>query len=227
MTAMIKIQSTAADQFEFGACYAAARGQRKGGIVVIQEIFGLDQYVRDDVERWAKAGYEVIAPSMFDRTHPGLEVPHDQQGMAVGMAARQANSLDIALADLTACVNLLKVNGPVFVVGYCYGGSMAWQMAGRIEGIAAVSSYYGGLLATTADLTPKCPVICHFGRKDANIPADELKAILQSAQPQVPVFIYEKSGHGFNNDGRPDSNTDDAALARQRTIALFEANGAV
>jgi hypothetical protein len=105
----------------------------------------------------------------------------------------------------------------VFVVGYCFGGAMTWQAAGRIEGIAASSSYYGGHTASMADLTPKCPIICHFGRKDAHIRADEIKATLQAAQPQIAVYIYEKSGHGFNNDGRPGSDPDDAALARKRT----------
>ena len=226
MAEMIKIKSTAADGFEFGAYHAEAQGKRKGGVVVIQEIFGIDQYVRADVERWAKAGFEAIAPAMYDRTHPGLDVGHDDAGLAVAMAARQGANVDTAVADLTACVNYLKGKGPVFVVGYCFGGAMTWQAAGRIEGIAAASSYYGGYIASMADLTPKCPTICHFGRKDAHIPADEIKATLQAAQPQVAVYIYEKSGHGFNNGGRPDSDPDDAALARKRTIELFEANGA-
>jgi carboxymethylenebutenolidase len=104
---------------------------------------------------------------------------------------------------------------------------MVWQAVGRLDGLSAGSSYYGGGVAGASDLTPKVPVICHFGRKDAHIPADEVKAKLASAQPQVPVYIYEASGHGFNNDGRPDSDPDDAALARQRTLALFEANGAL
>jgi carboxymethylenebutenolidase len=93
--------------------------------------------------------------------------------------------------------------------------------------LSAGSSYYGGGVAGAADLTPKCPVICHFGRKDGHIPADEVKATLAAAQPQVPVYIYEASGHGFNNDGRPDSDPGDAKLARERTLALFEANGAL
>ena len=226
MAEMIKITSTAADGFVFGAYHAGAEGGRKGGVVVIQEIFGIDEYVRADVERWARAGFEAIAPAMFDRTHPGLDVSHEGDGVAVASAARQGADIDTAVADIAACVNFLKARGPVFVVGYCFGGAMAWQAAGRIEGIAAASSYYGGRMASMAGLTPKCPVICHFGRKDAHIPADEIRAILNAAQPQVPVYIYEKSGHGFNNDGRPGSDPDDAALARQRTLALFEANGA-
>ena len=226
MAEMIKIRSTAADGFEFGAYHADAQGKRRGGIVVIQEIFGIDRYVRADVERWAAAGFEAIAPAMYDRTHPGLDVGHDDAGMAVARAARQDNSVDTGIADLAACVDYLKAKGPVFMVGYCYGGAMTWQAAGRIEGIAAASSYYGGFMVASAGLTPKCPTICHFGRKDAHIDAEEVRAALNAAQPQVPVYIYENSGHGFNNDGRPDSDPDDAALARKRTIELFEANGA-
>jgi carboxymethylenebutenolidase len=226
MSEMIKIGSTAEDGFEFGALHADAQGKRRGGIVVIQEIFGIDQYVRADVERWAQAGFEALAPSMYDRTHPGLDVGHDDEGMAKAFGAMREAKPEYALADIQACIDYLKPRGPVFIVGYCYGGAMVWQAAGRLEGLSAGSSYYGGGVAGAADLTPKIPVICHFGRKDGHIPADEVKAKLAEAQPQVPVYIYENSGHGFNNHGRPDSDADDAKLARERTIALFEANGA-
>jgi carboxymethylenebutenolidase len=226
MGEMIKIGSTAEDGFEFGALHADAQGKRRGGIVVIQEIFGIDQYVRADVERWAELGFEALAPSMYDRTHPGLDVGHDDEGMAKAFGAMREAKPEYALADIQACIDYLKPRGPVFIVGYCYGGAMVWQAAGRLEGLSAGSSYYGGGVAGAADLTPKIPVICHFGRKDGHIPADEVKAKLAEAQPQVPVYIYENSGHGFNNHGRPDSDADDAKLARERTIALFEANGA-
>jgi carboxymethylenebutenolidase len=226
MAEMIKIKSTAADGFEFGAYHAAPQGQRKGGIVIIQEIFGIDQYVRADVERWAALGFEAVAPSMYDRTHPGLDVGHDEAGMPIAFAAMGQAKPDVALADIAACIAYLAPRGPVFMTGYCYGGAMTWQAAGRLEGLAAASSYYGGGVAGAADLTPKCPIICHFGRKDGHIPADEVKAKINAAQPQVPVYIYENSGHGFNNDGRPDSDLDDAKLARKRTLELFEQNGA-
>jgi carboxymethylenebutenolidase len=227
MAEMIKLKSTAADGFEFAAYHAWPDGKRRGGVIVIQEIFGIDQYVRADVERWAGLGFEAIAPSMYDRVKPGLDVGHDEAGMAEAFAAvRQAKPED-ALADLAACIAFLKPKGPVFVVGYCYGGAMTWQAAGRLDGVSAASSYYGGGVAGAADLTPKCPTICHFGRKDGHIPADEVKAAITAAQPQVSVHIYENSGHGFNNDGRPDSDPDDAALARKRTLELFERNGAL
>jgi carboxymethylenebutenolidase len=227
MAEMIKLKSTAADGFEFAAYHAEPAGHRRGGVVVIQEIFGIDQYVRADVERWAALGFEAIAPSMYDRVAPGLEAAHDEAGMAQAFAAMRAAKPEDALADLAACIAVLKAKGPVFMVGYCYGGAMTWQSAGRLEGLSAASSYYGGGVAGAADLTPKCPIICHFGRKDGHIPADEVKATIEAAQPQVPVYIYENSGHGFNNDGRPDSDPDDAALARKRTLELFEAHGAL
>jgi carboxymethylenebutenolidase len=227
MGEMIRIKSTAEDGFEFGALHADAQGRRRGGVVVIQEIFGIDQYVRADVARWSELGFEVLAPSMYDRTHPGLDVGHDDEGMAKAFSAMREAKPEYALADIQACINHLKPRGPVFIVGYCYGGAMVWQAVGRLEGLSAGSSYYGGGVAGAADLTPKIPVICHFGRKDGHIPADEVKAKLAEVQPQVPVFIYENSGHGFNNDGRPDSDLADAKLARERTLALFEANGAV
>jgi carboxymethylenebutenolidase len=163
---------------------------------------------------------------MYDRGAPGLDVGHDDAGMAMAFAAMRAAKPEDALADLAACIAFLKPRGPVFMVGYCYGGAMTWQAAGRLEGLSAASSYYGGGVAGAADLTPKCPIICHFGRKDGHIPAGETKAKINAAQPSVPVYIYEHSGHGFNNDGRPDSDPGDAALARKRTLELFEQNGA-
>ena len=223
----IKIKSTSEDGFEFKAYHADAVGKRRGGVVVIQEIFGIDQYVKADVDRWAALGFEAIAPSMYDRITPDFHAEHDEAGIAAAFqTVRQAKPAD-ALADMQAAINALKDKGPVFIVGYCYGGAMVWQAVGRLDGLASGSSYYGGGVASAADLTPKVPVICHFGRKDANIPADDTKAKIQAAQPNVAVYIYENSGHGFNNDGRPDSDPDDAALARKRTLDLFEANGAL
>jgi carboxymethylenebutenolidase len=226
MAEMIKIKSTAEDGFEFGALHGQAHGRRRGGVIVIQEIFGLDQYVRADVERWSQLGFEVLAPSMYDRVEPGFVSGHDEAGLAAAFATVTKAKPEHALADIAACIAYLAPRGPVFIVGYCYGGTMVWQAAGRLDGLAAGSSYYGGGVAGAADLTPKIPVICHFGRKDGHIPADEVKAKIAAAQPGVPVYIYENSGHGFNNDGRPDSDAADAALARERTLALFAANGA-
>lgn len=225
MTDRIRLTSPH-DGFEFEALHAQPRGQRRGGVIVIQEIFGLDQYVQADVARWSALGFEVLAPSMFDRGQPGFTAEHDPEGLQAGVKLATGNGPDNAMSDIQACVDFLKQRGRVFIVGYCYGGTMVWLAASRVKGLAAGSSYYGGQVAGMAGLPLSCPVIVHLGRKDAHIPADEVAAKVTAAHPEVPVYIYEASGHGFNNDGRPDSDPDDAALARRRTLDLFEANGA-
>ena len=226
MAETIHIKSAAADGFAFSALHAPPQGERRGGVIVIQEIFGVDQYVQADVERWAALGFEVLAPSMYDRLEPGFVAEHDQDGMQAGIGLMQKTDPADALGDITACVQFLAPRGPVFIVGYCYGGAMVWRAAAQVEGLAAGSAYYGGGIAGMIDLELKTPVICHFGRKDGHIPADEISAKIKAAHPDVPVYVYENSGHGFNNDGRPDSDAQDAALARERTLSLFLANGA-
>ncbi|HWD68315.1 MAG TPA: dienelactone hydrolase family protein, partial [Caulobacteraceae bacterium] len=165
MGEMITIRSTAEDGFAFPAYHAAPTTARKGGVIVIQEIFGIDKHVRADVERWAKAGYDAIAPSLYDRRQWGFTAKHDPEGLQAGIGHARATPLEQALTDIAACREFLTGHGAqkVCVVGYCYGGAMTWQAAGRIDGIAAASSYYGGGVAGAADLTPKCPVLCHFG----------------------------------------------------------------
>lgn len=214
------------DGFRFEALHAEPERRRRGGVIVIQEIFGLDQYVHADVARWSGLGFEVLAPSMFDRGQKGFTAEHDPEGLQAGVKLATGNGPDNAMSDIQACVDALKDKGPVFIVGYCYGGTMVWLAASRVKGLSAGSSYYGGQVAGMASLPLSCPVIVHLGRTDAHIPADEVKARVTAAHPEVPVYIYEASGHGFNNDGRPDSNLEDAQLARKRTLELFEANGA-
>ena len=218
--------TAAHDGFTFTAAHAHPQGARKGGVIVIQEIFGLDRYVQADVARWVQRGFEVVAPSMFDRQEPGFVAEHDPEGFEAGVRYAKANGPDNAMGDIQACIDFLAPRGPVFVVGYCYGGTMAWLAAARCEGLSAAASYYGGQVAGMAKFALSCPVIVHLGRKDPHIPADEVKAAIAAAHPDVPVHIYEASGHGFNNDGRPDSDLADAELARERTLALFVANGA-
>ncbi len=225
MAQTIKVKSPL-DGFEFDALQANAEGRRRGGVVVIQEIFGLDKYVRDDVGRWAAMGFEAVAPSMFDRQKPGFVADHDPAGIEEGRRLAAANGMENPASDVQACVDYLKAKGPVFIVGYCYGGSIAWLAAAEVAGLAAASCYYGGRIQDMIDLKLKCPVICHFGRRDSHIPADAIKAAIEKAHPEVPVFIYENSGHGFNNAGREDADPADAELARRRTLELFEANGA-
>ncbi len=221
MGELISFESTADDAFAFAAYHAAPDGERKGGIVVIQEIFGLDEHVRRDVDRWAGLGFEAIAPSLYDRREPGFTAHHDPEGMAAGIGHARATPLDQALADIAACRDRLAAKGKVCVVGYCYGGSLAWLAACKLDGLAAASSYYGSLVQANAALHPKCPTIIHLGRLDHGIPADAVKADVQAANPGVPVYIYEDAGHGFNNEDPARYSQGSAELARRRTLDLF------
>ena len=220
MAEMITIKG--ADGFEFGAWHAPAAGPRKGGVIVIQEIFGIDRHVKADVERWAALGYEAVAPSLYDRREPGFIAEHSPEGMTAGITHARATPLDQALGDIAACRGLLKPHGKVCVVGYCYGGSLAWLAAGKVEGLAAASSYYGSLVQANAELAPLCPAIIHLAREDG-IPADEVKAAIGAHHPDVRVYIYEGAGHGFNNESPERYNAEAAALSRARTRELFEA----
>ena len=216
------------DDAAFGAFHVQpvleGGARRRGGVIVLQEIFGVDSHIRHDCERWAKLGFEVLAPSLFDRCEPGFVAEHTPEGLQQGFKYLQATRLDDALADIETCLDYLAPRGPVFVVGYCYGGSLAYIAATRLEDLAAASSYYGSMTPKHATEKPLCPAICHFGAQDQHIPLDGVHAFAER-RPDVDVHIYE-AGHGFNNDGAPSHNLAAAKLARARTMKLFEANGA-
>ena len=213
---------SAADGYELSAYHEAPFTPRKGGVIVLQEIFGIDKYVRADVERWAKAGYEAIAPSLYDRRERHFTAAHAPEGLAAGVAHARATPLEQALTDIAACRDFLAARGKVFVVGYCYGGSLTWLSAAKVEGIAAAASYYGSLVQANAALRPLCPTIIHLGHTDPGIPADEVEKAVREHNPDVPVYIYEGAGHGFNNDSPERYNEEAADLARARTRELFE-----
>ena len=218
----ISITSVAADKFAFPAYHAAPSGERKGGVIVIQEIFGIDEHVKRDVDRWASLGYEAVAPALYERREPGFTAHHDEAGIKAGIAHAMGTPRDQVLADIAACRDYLKDKGKVCIVGYCYGGSYAWIAAGEVGGLAAASSYYGSMVQANANLKPMCPTIVHLGRLDAGIPADAVKAAVVAANPTVPVYIYEDAGHGFNNEDPERLVAESAELARKRTLELFE-----
>ncbi len=213
------------DGFAFTALHAPAEGARKGGVVLLQEIFGLDRYMQADVERWSRLGFEVLAPSLFDRAEPGFVADHDEEGVRAGQRYAQAVGLDNAKYDTETCIDQLTTRGPAFVVGYCYGGSIAWLAACKIDTLAAVSCYYGGLIAKHANAKLSCPALVNYGADDAHIPAADAQ-IVQHAHPDIGVFRYEGAGHDFNNEGAPSYNAAASELARTRTLELFAANGA-
>ena len=209
------------DGFEFAAWRQAPPDARRGGLIVIQEIFGVTDHIRETAASYAEEGYEVIAPSLYDRRAPGFEAAYTSEDVGRARELSEATPWDEAAADLAACVAAL--DPPVFAVGYCWGGAAAWMAACRVEGIAAASCYYGRRIPEFAGETPKCPVIAHFGRRDASIPEAVVTAIAE-AHTDIPVFIYD-AGHGFNSDRRADYDPDCARLAKLRTLQLFARAG--
>lgn len=221
-------QLRAADGFAFGV-YEAAPADPKGAVVVIQEIFGVNAHIREVADGYAADGYAALAPALFDRVQRGVELGYDADGMGRGRdLAFNGLAQDDALRDLQATVEEASKFGPVGVVGYCYGGLMTWLAACELEGIACASAYYGGGIAGTLEREPgearlpKCPMVMHFGALDAHIPLSDVERV-KAALPDVPVHVYD-ADHGFNCDHRGSYNAESAALARQRTLALFAAH---
>lgn len=206
-----------ADGFQLDAYRVGPTDARRGGLVVIQEIFGVNDHIKDVCDSFAADGYECIAPAIFDRQQREFEVGYDSAGMAAGRKLAMAMDWTTLLSDVQAAIDALA--GPVFIVGYCLGGTVAYAAACRLTGLSAASCYYGGAVERFAGETPKVPTILHFGRTDAHIPMDMVERI-RAAQPELPVHVYD-AGHGFNCDRRPDFDQDSADLARLRTLQLF------
>ena len=221
-------QLRGADGFAFDV-YEAAPADPTGAVVVIQEIFGVNAHIREVADGFAADGYAALAPALFDRVQRGVELGYDADGMSRGRdLAFNGLAQEDALRDLQATVEEAGKYGPVGVVGYCYGGLMTWLAACELDGIACASAYYGGGIAGTLERAPgearrpQCPMVMHFGALDAHIPLSDVERVA-AALPDVPVHVYD-ADHGFNCDHRGSYDAESAALARQRTLALFAAH---
>lgn len=215
---------TMSDGAKIGVYHVQPAGERRGGLVLVQEIFGITDHIRELADEYAADGYEVLAPALFDREHPGFEADYSGEGFARAVElARTLHRFDLSLADVQTCIDTLAESGPVFVVGYCYGGSVAWFAATRLHGVAVASGYYGSLIPDAAGEVPKVPVILHFGRFDTGIPMDGVEKVIAAGHPNATVHVYE-AGHGFNSDRRKDYHEPSADLAKERTLELFAAN---
>ena len=210
---------TASDGHRFDAWRVPAPGPRKGGVVVIQEIFGVNPHIRAVCDRFAADGYDAIAPALFDRIRPGVELAYDEAGVAKGRDLATAVGWDGPMRDIWAAATALRPGGRVGVVGYCWGGTWAWLAGCRLD-VGCVAAYYGRLIVDFLDETPRCPLIMHFGAEDATIPPATVERI-RAAHPALPIHVYDGAGHGFNCDHRDAYRPDAAALARERTLALF------
>ena len=211
------------DGADIAVYHAEAVGERKGGLVLVQEIFGVTDHIRELCDEYAADGYEILSPALFDREDPGFECDYtgDQFQHAVDLA-RTLHPFEQSIADAMTCIDRLKGKGPVFMTGYCYGGSVTWRCAQLSPDLYAASSYYGGLVPTLfADTAPLCATICHFGRYDQGIPINGVEALIAKNHQTAQIFIYD-ANHGFNSDRRKDYHQPSADLARERTLALFD-----
>jgi len=213
------IELTASDGHHLSAYRADPAGKPRGGVLVIQEIFGVNAHIRAICDEYAQEGYVAIAPALFDRIERGVETGYDGEAMrtAIGFVTKLKPAE--TLLDLQAGIDELAKIGKVGVVGYCYGGTMTWAAACRLDKVAAASCYYGGQINRQIDAQPKAPTILHFGENDASIPMADVDKF-KAAHPDLPVYVYP-AGHGFNCDHRGSYHAESAKLAKQRTLELF------
>jgi carboxymethylenebutenolidase len=209
------ITLTAGDGHELAAYVARPEGPARAGLVVCQEIFGVNAHMRDVCDGFAAEGYLAIAPALFDRLERGVELGYSDDDTARGRALRTALAWDDVMRDVGAAAEEVRNGAGVGVIGYCWGGSVAWLAACRLPVQASVS-YYGGQVHEFRAETPGCPVQFHFGTKDPIIPNEHVEEIA-ALHPDIPLYTYD-AGHAFDCTPRPDYDPAAAALARQRTL---------
>lgn len=213
------IRLRAEDGHEFIAYHAEPTPPRRGGVVVMQEVFGVNAHIRDVCEQFAERGYATIAPALFDRIKPGVELDYDDAGVTAGRALVGELGWDAPILDIWAAAKSLRADGRVGVVGYCWGGSVAWLAGCRVD-VGCVSAYYGRHIVEFLNERPRSPAMLHFGAEDPLIPLENVERV-HAAYPHVPLHVYEGAGHGFNCDRRADHRPEAAALALERTLAMF------
>jgi carboxymethylenebutenolidase len=214
------IELTAADGHKLSAYRAEPSGKPRGAVVVIQEIFGVNSHVKSVADGYAADGYVAIAPAMFDRLQRGYDTGYSQPEIEAGRAIMQKLDWKQTLADVDAAVAEAKKAGKVGIIGYCWGGTVAWRAAAHTAGLACSVPYYGGGMPNFMNEKPKVPTLCHFGEKDQSPTLEQAKAIAK-AHPEITAFFYPDAGHGFNCDQRGSYNAEAAKLARSRSLDFF------
>lgn len=218
-----KITLKAKDGHTLDAYKAAPSGKAKGGLVVIQEIFGVNNHMRTLCDSFAKDGYLCVAPALYDRAKKGVDLGYTDADVAAGRDIRMKLNDEQILADVQAAIEEAKSAGKVGIVGYCFGGYVAWLSAAHANGLACSIGYYGGGIVAKKDEKPKCPVQLHFGDKDHAISLADVGAI-KAAHPTLPIFVYDDSGHGFCCDERGSWHAEACKRARTRTNAFLGQN---
>ena len=220
MSETIKLKS--ADGHELDAYVARPAGAPLAGLVVIQEIFGVNQHIRDVADSYANDGFLAVAPALFDRVERGVELAYVGPDAQKGMAILQSLDNTKALEDVDAALQYVRAQTgkKSGVIGYCLGGLLAWLGATRLHPDAAVG-YYAGRIGNFAEEIPTAPVQLHFGKLDTHIPAEQVDKV-RDAHPEVEIHWYENAGHGFSCDMRASYNPEAAALARSRALAFLK-----
>lgn len=213
------IRLTAADGHGLPAYRVTPEGPPRGELVVLQEFFGLNDHIRSVADRFAALGFAAIVPGLSDRAEPGAEFGYDAAGIAAGHALRARIPIEKSLLDVQAAIDLVRVHGKVGVVGYCWGGSLAFYAATRLTGIVCAVGYYGSQIIGGAHEVPKVPTMLHFGDTDASIPLSDVETI-RRARPEVAIYVYPGK-HGFSCDARANYVPASAQIAFGRTLELL------
>jgi carboxymethylenebutenolidase len=214
------IKLTASDKFQFGGYRAEPRIAAKAAVVVIQEIFGVNHHIRAVCDRLAGEGYVAIAPSIFDRTEPDFQCGYSPEEIAIARKFIANPDWAAMLRDTQAAIDAVKSAGPVGIIGFCLGGSVAYAAATKLSGLSAAIGYYGGAIVRFADDKPKVPTQLHFGAKDASIPLSDVETI-RAKRPDVEIHVYPGAQHGFHCDERASYDKASADIAWPRSMAFF------
>ena len=217
MGKMIRLKTK--DGFELGAYRADPTGTPKGGLVVIQEIFGVNHHMKAVCDQYAKEGYACVAPALFDRAERDVDLGYDEDARKKGFGLRQKLNWDQIIADVAAAKDALAGTGKVGIIGYCFGGSVVWKACSEIDFDAGVS-FYGGQVPEFKDLQAKCPVQFHFGEEDQGIPVAKVEDF-KKAHPEAPVFLYKGAGHGFTCDERESFHKEASDLSKKRALEFL------
>ncbi|WBV43896.1 dienelactone hydrolase family protein [Pseudoroseomonas cervicalis] len=215
----MQVELVAADGHRLSA-WRAGPEQAPMALVVVQEIFGVNRHMRRVCDRFAQQGYAVLAPALFDRAEKGVELGYTPEDVKQGLALRSAIDPAATLLDVEAAAAALPSNARIGLIGYCWGGTIAWHGATRSEAFAAAVGYYGGGIAAAKDEAPRCPVQLHFGEADTGIPMADVEAI-RAAQPGIEIFTYPGAGHGFACEERGSYSPADSVLAEQRALGFL------
>lgn len=217
------ITLTASDGFKLGAYRADPAAAPKGAIVVIQEIFGVNSHIRNICDRLANEGYVAIAPAIFDRIEPDFQSGYSPDEVAVARKFVANPDWPAMLRDTQAAIDAVKDIGPVGIIGFCLGGSIAYAAATKLSGLSAAVGYYGGAVVRFADDKPTVPTQLHFGEKDSGIPLSDVE-VIKAKRPEVEVLVYPGAQHGFGCDERASYDKPSSDLAWQRSLAFFRKN---